>query len=97
MLRGRTVYDFITLFSEVSGLADIFFVAASFILRIFYTPLLLEAALHEHMGPIILPKLKKFMPPKTDSRGIYEILTAVSDLFTLKLNIWLLIFSKVVP
>ena len=70
MIRGRTVYDLITLFSEVSGLADIFFVAFSFILGVFYTPLLLEAAMHEHMGPIILPKLKKSTPPKTDSQGI---------------------------
>jgi hypothetical protein len=97
MLRGRTVYDIITLFSEVSGLADIFFVVTSFMLNTFYTPLLLEAALHKHMGPIILPKLKKLKPPKTDSQGIYEILTTVSDRFSLKLNIWLVILSKVVP
>jgi hypothetical protein len=50
ILRGRSVYDIITLVSEVSGLADIFFVGIAFVIGVLYTPLLLEAALHEHMG-----------------------------------------------
>ena len=57
-LRGRTVYDIITLVSEVSGLADIFFVTITFMLGLFYTPLLLEAALHEHMGPCVAKSKK---------------------------------------
>ena len=56
-IRGRTVYNIITLFSEVSGLADIFFVTATFILGLFFIPLMLEAALLEHMGTCELPKL----------------------------------------
>ena len=50
ILRGRSVYDIITLVSEVSGLADIFFVGIAFVIGVLYTPLLLEASLHEHMG-----------------------------------------------
>jgi hypothetical protein len=59
ILRGRLVYDIITLFSEVSGLADIFFVTVAFVIGIFYVPFLLEAALHKHMGPCVEPKSKK--------------------------------------
>jgi hypothetical protein len=75
VLRGRNVYDIITLISEVSGLADIFFVGITFLLGIVYTPLLLEAALHEHMGPCIASKVpKKKVNLKTDSQGVYDIL-----------------------
>ena len=51
--RSRTVYDVITLVSEVSGFADIFFVLITYILSIFYTPFQLESALLEHMGHIL--------------------------------------------
>jgi hypothetical protein len=36
--RSRTVYDVITLVSEVSGFADIFFVVITYVLGILYTP-----------------------------------------------------------
>lgn len=58
-LRGRKVYDVITLISEISGLADMLFVAATFLLGIFYTPFLVEAALHKHMGPQVKVKPTK--------------------------------------
>jgi hypothetical protein len=71
ILRGRSVYDIITFVSEVSGLADIFFVTITFIFGVIYTPLLLESAIHEHMGPCVAPKSKKRnVTPKTDSQGI---------------------------
>lgn len=54
--RSRTVYDVITLVSEVSGFADIFFVLITYILGIFYTPFQLESALLEHMGHILAAK-----------------------------------------
>lgn len=67
-MRGRSVYDVITLVSEVSGLADIFFVSISALIGFMYTPFLLEAALHKHMGPIVAPKRRKAtLPPSTES------------------------------
>ena len=74
ILRGRNVYDIITLVSEVSGLADIFFVSITFLLGLLYTPLLLEAALHEHMGPVVSPTNQTKIQLTTDSQGIYDIL-----------------------
>ena len=58
-IRGRTVYDIITLISEVSGLADIFFITVTFLLGVLYTPLLLEADLHKYMGPRVALKHQK--------------------------------------
>jgi len=51
--RSRTVYDVITLVSEVSGFADIFFVLITYILGVLYTPFQLESALLEHMGHVL--------------------------------------------
>jgi hypothetical protein len=99
ILRGRRVYDIITLVSEVSGLADIFFVSITFLIGIVYTPLLLESALHEHMGPCVAPKIKKskIITGTTDKQGIRDILEEVSSKFCFKLSIWLVIVSKIVP
>jgi len=55
IIRSRTVYNVVTLISEVSGLADICFVTVTFLLGVFYTPFVLEAALLKHMGPCELP------------------------------------------
>ena len=97
MLRGRKVYDLITLVSEVSGLADIFFVTVSFLLGVFYTPFLLKAAIHKHMGPVILPKNSRLPITKLDKQGVYDIMRELSGKITLNLSIWLLIFQKIIP
>lgn len=55
-IRLGTVYDLITFISEVSGIADIFFVLLTFLFGLLYTPFVLEAALHEHMGRCITVK-----------------------------------------
>jgi hypothetical protein len=97
MLRGRKVYDLITLVSEVSGLADIFFVTVSFLLGVFYTPFLLKAALLKHMGPVILPKYARTSPECLNKRGVYDLMRELSGRITLNLSIWLLIFQKIIP
>jgi hypothetical protein len=98
-IRSRTVYDLITFFSEVSGFADIFFVLLTFLFGLLYTPYVLEAALHEHMGRCITVKKKRkaSAQPKTDSKGIYEILSEVRSRFAFKLNIWIILGSKLLP
>ena len=58
-IKSRTVYNFITLVSEVSGFADLFFVAAGIFFYTFYTPRMLEAKLLEHVGLCELPKAQK--------------------------------------
>jgi hypothetical protein len=98
VFRGRKVYDLITLVSEVSGLADIFFTTVTFLFGIFYTPLLLEAALHEHIGEFIAPKnVGKPKVKLTTKTRLNDVLKEVSSRFALKLNIWLIIASKVLP
>ena len=97
-MRGRRVYDIITLVSEVSGLADIFFVTITFLLGLLYTPFLLEAALHEHMGPCVAPKTKKSKKKvSNDQQNMFDILQEVTTRFSLKLSIWMVIASKILP
>jgi len=98
-IRSRTVYDIVTFFSEVSGFADIFFVFLTFLFGLLYTPYALEVALHEHMGRCITVKKKRKASgqPTTDSLGIREILSEVHGRFALKLNIWIIIGSKLIP
>lgn len=98
-MRGRKVYDVIELISEVSGLADIFFLFVSVIIGFFYVPFLLQSALLEHMGPCVQSKPTKttLRPPSTDKRGIQQLLNEVRSRFTLKLSVWLLMLCKVVP
>ena len=71
MLRGRTVYDIVELVSEVSGLGDIIFVSITFVFGVLYTPLLLDAALQEHMGPCVAPKTKR--RKHTDTLTPYDV------------------------
>ena len=58
-IKSRTVYNLITLISEVSGFADLFFVAAALFFYTFYTPRKLEAKLLEHVGLCELPKAQR--------------------------------------
>jgi hypothetical protein len=83
----------------VSGFADIFFVAFSLIFGIFITPLMLEAALLKHMGPCVTLKKKvKSDIATTDSKKrISNVLIEVKDRFKLKLSIWVIIASKLLP
>jgi hypothetical protein len=97
ILRGRSVYDIITLVSEVSGLADIFFVSITFVIGVLYTPFLLEAALHEHMGPCVAKKNKKKKKVSTEQQSMFDLLQEVTTRFSLKLSIWVVIASKLLP
>ena len=54
-LKSRTVYNLIDFFSEISGFADILFVAAGIFFTFFYSPRILEARLLEHVGHCELP------------------------------------------
>jgi hypothetical protein len=61
---------------------------------------MLEAALHEHMGPCVAPKIKKNKKkviPKTDKQGIFDILEEIGTRFSLKFSIWVVIASKILP
>lgn len=58
LIKARIVYNAITLVSEISGFADIVMVSVTFILGLLYTPRMLEAALINHMGPVLLPGQK---------------------------------------
>ena len=49
-IRHRSVYDIITLISEVSGFADVLFVAASYLLGVLYTPYVVSSELFAHLG-----------------------------------------------
>ena len=92
------MYDVITFVSEVSGFADIFFVVFTYVFALLYTPFLLEAQLHRHMGSCVTVKKKhKVIVPGTDRKGIAEILNEIFDRFTLKLSIWVIIASKILP
>jgi hypothetical protein len=57
-IRSRTVYNLITLISELSGFADILQVSISLLLSTLYAPKMLESALVKHMGPVQVPKKK---------------------------------------
>ena len=52
VIKSRTVYNWITMLSEVSGFADILIVFPSFFLGLFYTPMLKEYAIAREMGPV---------------------------------------------
>jgi hypothetical protein len=92
VIRSRTVYDIVTFISEVSGFADIFFISATFFFNIFYTPYLLEAELHRHMGPCVIAKNKhKSSKASTVSNDVANILKDLTDRFSLKLSIWVVI------
>jgi len=92
VIRSRTVYDLVTFISEVSGFADIFFISATFFFNILYTPYLLEAELHRHMGPCVIAKKKrKSSKAATVSNDVANILKDLTDRFSLKLSIWVVI------
>ena len=57
-IKSRTVYNLIDFFSEISGFADILFVAAGIFFTFFYSPRILEARLLEHVGHCELPAAK---------------------------------------
>jgi len=98
VIRTRSVYKIITLISEVSGFADIFYIGISFILGTFYTPFLLEAALHNHMGPCAILKTPTFSrEPSTDKTGLYDMILEIKSRFKFKLSIWVIIASKIIP
>jgi hypothetical protein len=52
------VYNVITLISEVSGVADILFISMTVVVKWFYTPLMLEAALLKHIVKVSGPSKK---------------------------------------
>ena len=92
------MYDVITFVSEVSGFADIFFVVFTYVFALLYTPFLLEAQLHRHMGSCVTVKKKrKVIVPGTDRKGVAEILNEIYNRFSLKLSIWVIIASKILP
>jgi len=98
IIRSRTVYDVITFVSEVSGFADIFFVVFTHMFALLYTPFLLEAQLHRHMGSCVTVKKKREgIVAATDRAGLVEILKEIADRFSLKLSIWVIIASKYLP
>jgi hypothetical protein len=79
-------------------LADIFFVTITFVIGVLYTPLLLEAALHEHMGPCLATKNKKGKKKvAVDQQSIFDILSEMTTRFSLKLSIWVVMASKILP
>ncbi len=97
-IRSRTVYDVIALISEVSGFADIFFVSATFLFGLLYTPYLLEAELHRHMGHCVTVKKKRKLTKATIvSNDVADILKDLTDRFSLKLSIWIVIAQKILP
>jgi hypothetical protein len=82
----------------VSGFADIFFVSATFFFGLLYTPYLLEAELHRHMGPCVTVKKKrKSLKASTVSSDIEDILKDFTERFSLKLSIWVVIAQKILP
>ena len=98
VIRTRGVYNIITLISEVSGFADIFYVGIGFILATFYTPFLLEAALHSHMGPCATSKITRVIrDPTTDKTGLYDMILDIKSRFEFKLSLWAIIASKIIP
>jgi hypothetical protein len=54
IIRNRTVYSFLTMVSEISGFADLFVSFTCFIFGTFYSSILLETNLLNHMGPVDL-------------------------------------------
>jgi hypothetical protein len=57
-IRGRTVYDIVTLVAEVSGFADFFMIFFGFVMNVFVQPRSLESALLSHLKLQIQPKKK---------------------------------------
>ena len=56
LIKSRTVYNWITLLSEVSGFADILILFPSFALGIFYTPVLKNYAMARSAGMVDFPR-----------------------------------------
>ena len=82
----------------MSGFADIFFVSATFFLGLLYTPYLLEAELHRHMGPCVtVKKQRKSFKASTVKNDVADILKDLTDRFSLKLSIWVVIAQKILP
>ena len=82
----------------MSGFADIFFVSATFFFGLLYTPYLLEAELHRHMGHCVTVKKKrKQAKASTVSSDVAEIIKDLTDRFSLKLSIWIVIAQKILP
>jgi len=98
VIRTRSVYNIITLISEVSGFADIFYIGIGFILGTFYTPFLLEAALQNHMGPCAVLKTPTVSrDPTTDKTGLYDMILEIKSRLKFKVSIWAIIASKIIP
>ena len=55
VIKSRTVYNWITLLSEVSGFADILLVFPSFLIGLFYTQKLKDHALANMLGFVSFP------------------------------------------
>jgi len=82
----------------VSGFADIFFVSATFFFGLLYTPYLLEAELHRHMGNCVtIKKKRKLFKASTVSNDVADILKDFTDRFSFKLSIWVVIAQKILP
>jgi len=63
-IRARSVYDFITLVSEVSGFADLLIVFSTFSMTLLVAPSAYESSIVSHLGQIALVP-KKRMVSKT--------------------------------
>ena len=82
----------------MSGFADIFFVSAAFFFSLLYTPYLLEAELHRHMGPCVtVEKKRESFKASTVRNDVADILKDLTDRFSLKLSIWVVIAQKILP
>ena len=82
----------------MSGFADIFFVSATFFFGLLYTPYLLEAELHRHMGPCVtVKKQRKSFKASMVINDVADILKDLTDRFSLKLSIWVVIAQKILP
>ncbi len=82
----------------MSGFADIFFVSATFFFGLLYTPYLLEAELHRHMGNCVtIKKKRKLSKASTVSNDVADILKDFTDRFSFKLSLWVVIAQKILP
>ena len=52
-VRSRTVYNFITLVSEVSGFADLLIVFSTFAMSLLFSASAFESRVIQYLGPVI--------------------------------------------
>lgn len=102
VIRSRSVYTLLTLVSEVSGFADLIYVAIGFILGKLYTPRMIEATILKNMRPVDHQKKKQQKividePTTLDPLTVKRILIETGSKIKLRLGVWLTISQKFVP